>query len=168
MKLTLNIRWIAIGLLWAGTIFFTYWNINKIDLIMTEIEKEEIFQMDGIFWDYNSGSISKILAQRDSLTLPVESIRLGLFYVENSLTALALRHNFGEIKIESTPGQTGEVGIPINLYFEGPFREILAWLNTLEHDFPYLPVRHAKISADPFSKQAQFQFWLYLRYKLPD
>jgi hypothetical protein len=166
MKLNLNIRWIAIGLMWAGTIFFTFWNINKIGLIMTEVEKDEVFRMDDIFWINNSKNISKVLAQRDSLRLPIESTKLGLFSVENSLTALALKHNFGEIQIESTPEQTGEVGIPIKLSFEGPFRGIISWLNALEHDFPYLPVRHAKITADPFSKQAKFQFWISFGYKL--
>ncbi|MBU0987875.1 MAG: hypothetical protein KKH68_11555 [Proteobacteria bacterium] len=164
--MNLTIRWITIGLIWAGALIATYWNIDKIGLIMTEIEKEEVFRLDDSFWSYNSGNISKVLTKRDSLVLPIESIRLGLLSVENSLMALVSKHHFHEVQFESMPEQTGDVGIPINLYFEGPFKEILPWLSTLEQDFPYLPVRHVKITAIPFSKQSKYQFRLYFRYKL--
>lgn len=166
MKINLTIRWITIGLIWACLPIFTYWNFNKIGLIMATFEKEEVFRMDDNFWTQNSGNISKLLIKRDSLMLPIESIKLGLLSVENSLAALASKHNFSEVQIESMPEQAGAAGIPINLYFEGPFKEILPWLDALQNYFPYLPVKHVKIMAGPLSKQTKFQFRLYFKYKL--
>ncbi len=168
MKVNLTIRWIVIAVIWAGSLMITYWNINKISLISNEIEKEEVFKMDDIFWNYNSGNIFQILTKRDSLILPVESIKLGLLTVQNKLTRLAEKYDFNEIQIENNPEQTGGPGIPIKIHFEGPFKGILPWLSTMENDFPYLPVKHIKITADPVSKRAIFQIWLYLRYKFSD
>jgi len=168
MKVNLTIRWIVIAFIWTGSLLLTYWNANKISLISNQIEKEEVFKMDDIFWSYNSGNISQILTKKDALMLPVESIRLGLLNVENKLTKLTEKYNFNEIQIENTPEQTGGSGIPIKIHFEGPFKGILPWLNTMEKNFPYLPVKHVKIMADPVSKSAIFQIWLHLRYKFPD
>ncbi len=168
MKVNLTLRWIIIAAIWSGTLMLTYWNAYKISLIANQIAKEEVFKMDDIFWSYNSGNISQILTKKDSLILPVESIRLGLLTVENKLTRLAKKYNFNEILIENAPEQTGGHGIPIKIQFEGPFKGIFPWLSTLEKVFPYLPVKHVKITADPVSKSAIFQIWLHLRYKFPD
>jgi hypothetical protein len=166
MKINLTIRWIAIGIIWSVVLFLTVWNMNKIDRIVAETEKEEVFRMDDIFWNYNSGNISKVLRQRDALTLPIDSVKLGLLSIENNLTALISKYHFNELQFESLPEQTDAVGIPITLSFEGSFEGILPWLNALENDLPYLPVRHLKITADPFSKQSKFQVWLNFRYKI--
>jgi hypothetical protein len=168
MKVNLTVRWIVIAVIWTGSLMLTYWNINKISLISNEIEKEEAFKMDDIFWNYNSGNISQILTKRDSLILPVESKRLGLLTVESKLIRLAKKYGFNEIQIENYPEQTGDLGIPIKIYFEGPFKSILPWLSTMENYFPYLPAKHIKITANPVSKRAIFQTWLYLRYKFSD
>ncbi len=168
MKVNLTIRWIIIAVIWTGSLMLTYWNVNKISRISIEIEKEEVFKMDDLFWNYNSGNISQILTKRDSLILPVESIRLGLLTVRNKLTRMTTKYDFNEIQIENNPEQTGGPGIPIKIQFEGPFKSILPWLNALKIDFPYLVAKHVKITADPVSEQAIFQIWLYLRYKFSD
>ena len=168
MKVNLTIRWIIICLIWTGPLILTHWNINTIAIIMAKIEKEEIFQKDNQFWRYNSGNISKVLTKKDSLVLPIESIKLGLLSAENSLTALASKYKFNEVRVESIPGQTGDSGIPLSLYFEGPFEGILPWLKAFQNELSYLQVKHVKIMTDPFSKQAKFQFQLYFRYIIPD
>lgn len=168
MKANLTIRWIIICLIWACPLILTHWNINKIAITMAEIEKEEIFRLDDLFWQNNSGNISNVLTKKDFLALPVGSINFGLLSVENSLKALASKHNFNEIQVESVPGQTSSSSTPLTLYFEGPFKGILPWLKTLQNELPYLMIRHVKITTDPFSKQAKFQLQLYFRYIIND
>jgi len=164
MKANLTIRWIIICLIWACPLILTHWNINKIAITMAEIEKEEILRLDDLFWKNNSGNISKVLTKKDSLAFPVESINFGLLSVENSLKALASKHKFNEVQVESVPGQMGDSSTPLTLYFEGPFEGILPWLKTLQNELPYLMIRHVKITTDPFSKRAKFQLQLYFRY----
>ncbi len=168
MKANLTTRWIIICLIWACPLILTHWNINKIATTMAEIEKEEIFRLDDLFWKNNSGNISKVLTRRDSLALPVESIKFGLLAVENSLRALASKHKFNEVQMESIPGQTSDSSTPLTLYFEGPFEGILPWLKTLQNELPYLMIRHVKITTDPFSKRAKFQLQFYFRYTIND
>ena len=122
--------------------------------------------MDDIFWSTNAGNISNILAKRDSLMLPIESVRLGFLSVQNKLTELSLKHHFGEIQIESFPEQDSGNELPVKLYFQGPFNEILPWLSELKQNIPYISTKHLKITADPFSKQAKFQFLLNFKYRI--
>jgi hypothetical protein len=168
MKANLKTRWIIICLIWACPLILTHWNINKIAVTMAEIEKENIFHLDDLFWKNNSENISKVLAKRDSLALPIESINFGLLSVENSLKALASKHKFNEVRLESVPGQTSDSSTPLTLYFEGPFQEILPWLKTLQNELPYLMIRHVKITTDPFSKRSKFQLQFYFRYIIND
>ena len=168
MKANLKIRWIIICLIWACPLILTHWNINKIAVTMAEIEKEEIFRLDDLFWKNNSGNISKVLTKKDSLALPVESVNFGLLSVENSLKALASKHKFNEVQLESVPGQTSDSSTLLTLYFEGPFEGILPWLKTLQNELPYLMIRHVKITTDPFSKRAKYQLQFYLRYIIND
>lgn len=168
MKANLTIRWIIICLIWACPLILTHWNINKIAITMAEIEKEEIFRLDDLFWKNNSGNISNVSTKKDSLALPVESINFGLLSVENSLKTLASKHKFNEVQVESVPGQTSASSTPLTLYFEGPFEGILPWLKILQNELPYLMIRHVKITTDPFSKRAKFQLQLYFRYIIND
>jgi len=168
MKANLTTRWIIIGLIWTCALILTYWNITKISLTLAEMEKEEIFRQDDLFWKYNSENIAIVLEKRDSFVLPIESIKFGLLSVENSLISLASKYKFNAVQVESVPGQTGDSSIMLSLYFEGPFEGILSWLETLQNELPYLPVRRLKITTDPFSKQAKFQLQLYFRYNILD
>lgn len=166
MKANLTIRWIVIFIIWTGATVLTFWNMHKIGLIVTEIQKEEVFRMDDIFWSTNAGNISKILSKKDSIMVPIDSIRLGFLSVENRLTELTLKHHFGEIKIESLSEQSSSNELPVKLYFEGQFKEILPWLKELKQNIPYLSTKHLRITAAPFSKQAKFQFLLNFKYRL--
>lgn len=166
MKTNLTLRWIIICLIWTGAVALTLWNNNRIAVIMTEIEKQEIFQKDNQFWQYNAENISKLLAKKDSLVLPIESIKLGLLSVENSLTLLALKYRFSEVRMENIPGKTDDSGMLLRLYFEGSFEGILSWIETLQNELPYLSVKNVSIKTDPFSKQAMFQFQLNFRYRI--
>jgi hypothetical protein len=166
MKRNLIIRWIIVCLAWAGVLFLTNWNSDSIAVIIQNEEKEEIFRMDALFWQYNAGKISEILARQETLILPVESLKLGLLKVEKQLTTLVGRYKFKEQLIESIPGEAERSGIPVRVNFEGAFDGIVPFLESLEKVCPYLPVRGVKVTTDPFSKIAKFQLQLFFRYRI--
>jgi hypothetical protein len=160
--------WIIVCLIWACAPILTYWNIYRINIALANIEKEEVFRLDNQFWKYNSDNISKVSVKKESLILPVDSERLGLLSIENRLTDLISKYKFSGIELESMPAQTGDEGIPINLYFEGPFEGFFPWLHTLQNEHPYLQVKHLKLRTDPFSTRASFKFRIYFRYMVAD
>lgn len=168
MRDNLKKGWVIVCLIWACAPILTYWNFNKINIALAEIEREEVFRLDNQFWEYNSDNISEVSAKKEALILAVDSQKLGLLAVEDRLTALISKNKFKGIELESTPAQTGEDGIHINLNFEGPFKGILPWLHAMQNEHPYLQVRHVKITTDPFSTRASFKFRLYFRYMVPD
>ena len=168
MNINLSTRWIIIGFIWSCVLILTYYNITKINVVLNEFEKEEVLRMDDIFWRRNSQNVTKLLRLKESFVLPVDSTKLGLLSVENSLISLASRHDLKEIIVESHPEQSNETGVPIDLYFKGSFNNILPWLESFEKDYPYLIVKHVKITEDPLVNRSVFKISLYFRYKLPD
>ncbi|MFH1982181.1 MAG: hypothetical protein ABIL58_10060 [Pseudomonadota bacterium] len=166
MTSNLTTRWVIVCAVWAAALAFSYWNTNEISVIMMDIEQEEIYRMDDLFWQYNSGKISKILPKMDTMVRPIESLKLGYLVIENNLTDLAQRHHFTDILVEMSPTESVGSGIPIWIYFKGSFTGILPWLKAIEENFPYLPISQVKITTDPINRETRYQIQLILRYRI--
>jgi hypothetical protein len=159
-------RWIIVGLIWLGALLLTYWNSNKIDLIIRDRGTEEILQQDRKFWKHHSENIANILKKGASACQNVSSAKLGLLSVENQLRSLAGKHGLSSFKMESQPDQGNEFGIPVDLFFKGSFEGTMHWLNAFEKDYPYLSTRRLKITIDERARQAVILLSFYYRYKL--
>lgn len=159
-------RWIIVGLLWLGALLLTYWNSNKIDLIIRDRETDEILQKDRDFWKNNSENIASILKKGASAYQNVVSAKLGLFSVENQLISLAEKYDLTEVKMDSQPDQGNELGIPVDLFFKGSFEGSLHWLSAFEKNYPYLSTRRLKIEIDQSTRQVKILISFYYRYKL--
>lgn len=166
MKSTLTMRWIGVCIIWTAALALSYWNTSAVSDISMVREQEEIYRMDDVFWQYNSGKISRVLPQRDTMILPIESLRLGYLEVESNLQALSRRYRFEDILLEMSPNEATGTGIPIRIYFKGPFTGILPWLESLEKQFPFLPVTQVKITVDPLNEQTRYQVQVFFRYKI--
>ena len=159
-------RWIIVGLVWLGALLLTYWNSNKIDLIIHDRDTEEILQQDRKFWKHHSENIADILKKGASAYQNVASAKLGLLSVENQLRSLAGKYGLSSIKMESQPDQGNEFGIPVDLFFKGSFEGAMHWLSAFEKDYPYLSTRRLKITIDERARQAVILLSFYYRYKL--
>jgi hypothetical protein len=137
-------RWIIVGLLWLSALLLTYWNSNKIDLIIRDRETDEILQKDRDFWKHNSENIASILKKGTSVYQNVASAKLGLLSVENQLISLAEKYDLTEFKIEGS----------------------LHWLSAFEKNYPYLSTRRLKIEIAQPTKQTKILISFYYRYKL--
>jgi len=164
---TLKKRWIIVGIVWLGALFFTFWNSNKIEQILEAQKNKEILLRDRQFWKHNTENISNILEKGKSAFQHIESVKLGLLSVENKFISLAMDRGLTEARMEALPDQGSEYGTPIDFSFRGPFSGTMAWLNAFEKDFPYLQVRNLKILIDPLTRQVNFSISIYYRYKLP-
>ena len=166
MKSHLTKYWIAVVMVWAVAVTLSFWNTSQISTILKDIELNEIYRMDDLFWQFNSGKISKVLPQRNSMILPIESLKLGYLVIEDSLRALIDPHDFEDVLLEMSPSEfTGE-GVPIRVYFKGPFERILPWLAALENTFPYLTINQMKIFTDAVNQISRYQIDLFFRYRI--
>lgn len=163
---TLKKRWIIVGVIWLGALFFTYWNSNKIDLILEAEKNDEILLRDRQFWEHNNENIANILEKGELSFQHIESVKLGLLSVENKLVSLAINNGLTEVNMEALPDQSSEHGVPIDFSFKGSFSGMMLWLHALELDFPYLQIRSLKILIDRLKKQVDFSISIFYRYKL--
>lgn len=166
MKSNLTMRWIGVCVVWVAAIALSYWNMNAVSAIIMDMEQEEIYRMDDVFWQYNSGKISQVLPQKDIMIRPIDSLRLGFLEVESNLETLSRQHQFEDILVEMSPNDATGNGIPIRVSFKGPFGGILPWLKDLEAQFPFLPVTQVKVTVDPINGQTRYQIIVFFRYDI--
>ena len=157
-------KWIIVGIVWLGALVLTFINNIQIDNIIVAREKAEILQKDQIFWKQNAENITNILSKWESAFQHVESPKLGLLSVENQLVALAGQNGLADVKISTRPEQGAEMGIPADISFKGPFSGAIAWLNSLEKDYPFLPLQQLKIKIDGTGAKSEFNASFYYRY----
>lgn len=159
-------RWIMVGLVWTGVLMIHFWNIEQIDRTREIRAQREIFLRDQQFWNNKADNISQILQRYSSFTQNVESLKLGLLQLENSLRASALSLGLKEVNFSSQTEETGEGIMPVKLVFNGTFKAASQWLDKLQTDLPCLSIQNIKISLDPLSEQAKFQVSINYRYNL--
>jgi len=166
MKSPLTKYWIAVVMIWTLALSLSFWNTSQISAILKDIELNEIYRMDDLFWQFNSGKISTVLPQRDSMILPIESLKLGYLVTEDSLRALIEQHGFEDVLLEMSPSEFNGEGVPIRVYFKGPFARVLPWLEALEKAFPYLAINQVKIFTDAVNQITRYQMELFFRYRI--
>lgn len=166
MKDTLKKNWIVLGLVWCLVLGLTQWNMRRIDQIRQEREKIEMAAMDGRFLQENSANISSVLAQRDRLYHPVESLQLGLLAVENRLKTLAAAFQLGAVKFESPQDLSRPGPLPVDLSFEGSLPRALRWMEKLAEVLPYLPIEQISLTSGNPGDPMKFRLSLSYRYAL--
>jgi hypothetical protein len=159
-------RWIMVGLIWAGVISVHLWNSAEIDQIRTIRDQREIYLMDNRFWQDNADHIAQIMQQYASLTQSIDSLKLGLLNLENNLRARALSLGLEKVEFLNQPEMAQEGIMPVRVFFQGSFKDVLQWLDVLHKDFAYVQIRNVKIVLDPSATQAKFQVSMHYRYLL--
>jgi len=159
-------RWIMVGIIWAGVLILTCWNVNKVGTIVYNRIENEIFMKDFQFWKYNAGNISKIMNNKKLICQPVESLKIGLLSVENNLKSLVSKYDFYSLKIDSSISKASYGRMPINLRFQGSFEKVLQWLRAVQDNYPYIPVGRIEISFNQGAKRAEYHILLYYRYEI--
>ena len=166
-------RWIIVGLIWAGAVVLTLWNVVQIEELRLAEKKREILRMDEQFWKYNLKNISIILEKSGSYYQPVAAANIGFLSVKNHLETLAAGYYLSDIRIGGHPDQSRDGLMPADISFKGRFLKAVLWLDALRK-IPYIQVRTVKITlAKQISRQidrrapqyAEFNISFYYRYK---
>ena len=159
-------RWIIVGIIWAGVLILTCWNVNKVGPIVYNRIEDDIFMKDSQFWKYNAKNISKIMKNKKLICQPVESLKIGLLSVENNLKSLVSKYDFYGLKIDSSIVKASDGRMPINLVFYGSFEKVLQWLRAVQDNYPYIPVGRIEILFNQGAKRAEYHILLYYRYEI--
>jgi len=163
MKDKINKRWAVAGLIWAGVIFLTWWNIDTMDRIRSPRERIEISHTEMQFVQYNSENISSVLKKKALFCQTVESLKLGCLSVESQLRSLATEYDLKEFKTEYQPGEDNQGSMPIKLSFKGSFKRSMKLLGVLQKDYPYLLIKQVEMK--PFELEDNIKFRILFNYR---
>jgi hypothetical protein len=166
MKDKINKRWAVVGLIWAGVIFLTWWNVDTMDTTRSPRERIEISHTEMQFVQYNSENISSVLKKRTFFCQPVESLKLGCLSVESQLRSLATEYDLKEFKTEYQPSEDNQGSMPIKLSFQGPFERSLKLLGVLQKDYPYLLIKQVEMVPYELENKIKFQIFCNYRYRI--
>ena len=166
MKDKINKRWAVVGLIWAGVIFLTWWNIDTMERIRSPRERVEISHTEMQFVQYNSENISRVLKKTALFCQPVESLKLGCLSVESQLRSLATEYDLKAIKTECQPGEDNQGSMPIKLSFEGSFKRALKLLGVLQKDYPYLLTKQVEMIPYGLEDNIKFRILFSYRYRM--
>lgn len=166
MKDKINKRWAVVGLIWAGIIFLTWWNIDTMDRTRSPRERIDISHTEMQFVQYNSENISSVLKKRALFCQPIESLKLGSLSVENQLRSLATEYDLKEFKTECQPAEDNQGSMPIKLSFQGPFKRALKFLDVLQKDYPYLPIKQVEMIPYELEDKIKFRILINYRYRI--
>jgi hypothetical protein len=159
-------RWIIAGLIWFGVGIVHFWNISAMDQVQTLRDQRENLLMDNRFWQDNAEHFAQIMQQYSGAVESIESLKLGLLNLENNLRAKALNLGFEQVEFINQPEMAQEGIMPVRVFIQGAFHNLLQWMDVLRKDFAYIQIRNIKIVPNPLAMQAKFQFSILYRYRL--
>lgn len=166
MKDKIKKRWAVVGLIWAGVIFLTWWNVDTMDRIRSPRERKEVDHTEMQFVQYNSENISHVLKKAALFCQPVESLKLGCLSVENQLRSLATEYDLKEFKTVCQPGEDNQGSMPIKLSFQGPFKRTLKLLGVLQKNYPYLLIKQVEMIPYQLENKIKFRIFCNYRYRI--
>lgn len=152
-------RWLLIALLWSVvTVVFIY---NLRSAASYEQYEKEVATIRALN-DFITAQTPEIAASKRevaSLSQPVESVNLGLLFLESQLVAQA--HAFdlevGEFKAEPT----GPV-IPVSLKVIGDYRNLSRLTQAIEGQFPYLAIQ--RVDSAKAESNGEMAYTILLNY----
>lgn len=168
MSSILKYRWILLLMIWTGNFYLTYANIEIIDKILIDREQMEILQMDMAFWKQNSSNISRVVDQRGSLEHEIESLKLGIVFLNDTINKLGDRFDLSELKMEMDPSQSQGNSIQGRLSFRSIIMNGIDTISTIQRDYPFLSFQIVKILPERKGNLAKFEISFNYRYLIAD
>jgi len=168
MSSKIQYRWILFLLIWLGGFYLSYTNIETISEIVSNREKAEILQMDMAFWKQNSSNISRVLDQRRSLNHEIESLKLGLVFLNDTINRLGDKFDLSELKVERASARSQGNSMRMSLSYKGILKNGIEAISTIQRDYPFLPFQMVKILPGQQGGLAEFDISLNYRYLVVD
>ena len=163
-KMTRN--WIAVAVIWLGTLMLTYLNSGTIQQIKANQAAMESLRMDSVFLKNNFDKITRVLTQRAALHKTIDSLQIELLSLENMLKNRAQIQGLSEFRMESDATSQRRDRVALKIHVSGGYREMAFWLRTLEDEVPYLVVTRVHMLAQNDADDYVFRLNIDFRYNL--
>jgi len=165
MTALLKNRWLWVGAIWALAVSTTFWNHQKIDLILSLQAQNQNLHNELIFQQQNSRKLDRILEENSKLFLYTESVQLGVLSLKSAFSDLAARLELKILQMTVAPIAKGVETISLNLSFSGPFEGVMSFLSALSA-YRYLQDKQVAIKVDSKSRESSCELSLALRCRV--
>lgn len=161
-------KWLLLLFIWIGCFTICYLNIDTINRILDNREKKEILKKDTAFWKQNTKNISRVTKQQRLLSHEIESVKLGIIFLDDAFNSLACEFNLSELKVEMDSKLSQGDSMPLRLAFKSSLKNGLNTIDKIQTDYNFLPFRLIKIDEGSEGGPAEFNILLDYRYHLAD
>ena len=166
MKNRLSRNWIAISIIWVGSLVLTYFNNQTIQEIKAHDAFLESIRVDEVFLKNNFEKISRVLNQRTAMHKPIDSLQIELLSLKNKLKSRAENQNLSGFQMERDPTTLLGDQVGLSLRVNGSYRKLIYWLQGIENEIPYLVVKQVRMLENKDVKGYAFHLEMDFRFNL--
>ena len=166
MSSAIKYKWLLALFVWGGCLFICFLNAATVNSILESREKKEILQKDIAFWKQNEANISGVIERQRLLSHNIESLKLGLLFLDDTFNKLAADYNLSELKMEMDTKQSIDGSMPVKTSFKSSLKNGLDTINKIQTEYVFIPFRSVKIEEENQEKYVKFNLLLDYKYCL--
>ena len=168
MSSRIKIKWLLILVVWAGSFFICFYNVDSISIILDAREKKEILQKDMAFWKDNTDKISGVIDEQRLLSQEVESLKMGMVFLDDTFNRLAAEFNLRDLKMEMDSTLSQDNSMPVNASFKCTLKAGLDAMQQIQTKYTFLPFKSVKIEEESIDKSTKFNISMNYKYHIKD
>lgn len=168
MKPGIKIKWLLLLIIWSGCFLLCYFNADTINSILVSREKREILQKDMVFWKRNTDKISGVIEQQRLLRHEIESLKMGIVFLDDTFSRLAADLKLTELKVDMDSRQAEGGSMPVRTSFKCTLKNGLDAIQKIQEEYHFIPFRSVKIAEGNTGESAKFDILLDYKYHLKD
>ncbi len=159
-------KWMLILLIWSGCFLLCFFNVETINSILDSREKEEILQRDMVFWKQNEDNISGVIERQSLFSHDIESLKLGIVFLDDTFNRLGTDFNLTELKVEMDSRQSLGDSMPVRVSFRGKLQDGLDAIKRIQSKYIFLSFSSLKVEEGKQGSSADFEMLLDYKYNL--
>jgi hypothetical protein len=166
MNNSIKYKWLLLTAIWALCLIFCYMNVERVNSILDARERKAILEKDTLFWKQNTGNIKIVTEQEKNLTHEIESLKLGIVFLDDTFNRLGVDHNLTELKVEMDTKLAQDNIMPVNISFKGTLKEGLEVIKKLQTEHTFLSFKRLRMEQGLTGKLLEFEILIDYRYRI--
>ena len=168
MKPGVKTKWLMLLVIWGGCFSLCFFNVDTINSILESRENKDIIQRDFEFWKQNEDKMSEVIEQQRLLSHGINSLKLGIVFLDDTFNRIAAEYNLTEFKVEMNPKESQGDSMPVRSSFKCALKNGLDAIQKIQTEYTFIPFRSVKIEEGITEKSAKFDILLDFKYHLLD
>ena len=168
MKPGIKTKWLLLLVIWGGCFLLCFFNADTINSILDRRENKVSIQRDMEFWKRNADKMSGVIEQQRLLSHEIDSLKLGIVFLDDTFNRIAAEYNLTEFKVEMDPKESQGDSMPVRSSFKCALKDGLDAIQKIQTEYTFIPFRSVKIEEGITGKSATFDILLDYKYHLLD